>query len=106
MRLLPRWGIWAFVLVVGRGGEVVAVVASHRLDDSNPDVRALACWSRSNFLLLGNDDDVPFSTETRGRVDRYEGCFGDCTRLVTSFSGLVSGLVVLQRALYKSSPFR
>jgi hypothetical protein len=106
VRLLPRWGIWAFVLVVGRGGEVVAAAASHRPDDSSPAVRAPTSWSRSNFLLPGNDDDVTLSTETQGRVDRFGGCFGDCTRLVTSFSGLVSGLVVLQRALYKSSSFR
>jgi hypothetical protein len=48
----------------------VAAAASHRLDDSNPAVRAPACWSRSNFLVLGNvDDDVTFSRKTRGRVD-------------------------------------
>lgn len=65
-----RWAIRAFVVVVGRGGAVGDAAASHRLGDSNPAVRAPACWSRSNFLLLGNDDDnVTFSAETRGRVD-------------------------------------
>lgn len=61
---MPRWEIQAFAVVVGRGGEVVVAVASHRLDDSNPVVCALARWSRSNFLPLGNDDDVTFSVET------------------------------------------
>jgi hypothetical protein len=61
---LPRWGIRAFVVVVGRGGEVVAAAASRRLDDSNPVVRAQIRWSRSNFLRLGDDDrDVTSSTE-------------------------------------------
>jgi hypothetical protein len=68
--LLLRWGIRAFVVLVGRSGEAVAAAASHRRDDSNPAVRAPACWSRSNFLVLGNvDDDVTFSRKTRGRVD-------------------------------------
>ena len=61
---MPRWEIQAFAVVVGRGGEVVAVVASHRLDDSNPVVRAQIRWSRSNLLRSGNEDrDVTSSTE-------------------------------------------
>jgi hypothetical protein len=65
---LLRWAIRAFVVVVGRGGAVGDAAASHRLGDSNPAVRAPACWSRSNFLLLGNDDDnVTFSADSRPR---------------------------------------
>jgi hypothetical protein len=87
VRLLPRWGIWAFVLVVGRGGEVVAAAASHRPDDSNPAVRAPACWSRSNFLLPGNDDDVTLSTETQGRVDRFGVALATARGWLPAFRG-------------------
>jgi hypothetical protein len=95
---LLRWGIRAFVVVVPvvEGG-IVAAAASHRWDDSNPAVRAPARWSRSNFLLLGNDGDVTFSRKPRGRVYREVALATAQGRLPAFRAGFrIVGLVVLQ----------